>query len=67
MDHDTHASLDEIVLSIDFWRGVLSPHAETSAPDGVRLPPKPNRLRISLDSFWNFNEIDTDRVPARAA
>jgi hypothetical protein len=33
----------------------------------MRLAPKPNRLRIALDSFWNFNEIDTDRVPRRAA
>jgi hypothetical protein len=66
IDPDTHASLDDIVLSIDFWRDVLAPHTETTAPDGVRLPPKPNRLRIALDSFWNFNEIDTDRLPARA-
>jgi hypothetical protein len=31
----------------------------------MRLPPKPNRLRIALDSFWNFQEIDTDRIPGR--
>ena len=24
---------------------------------------KPNRLRIAHDSFWNFQQIDTDRVP----
>ena len=64
---DIHASLDDVMLSIDFWRMVLEPHTPVTARDGVRLAPKPNRLRIALDSFWNFNEIDTDRVPARAA
>jgi hypothetical protein len=29
----------------------------------MRLRPKPNRLRIALDSFWNYQEIDTDRIP----
>jgi hypothetical protein len=29
----------------------------------MKLPPKPNRLRIALDSFWNYQQIDTDRVP----
>jgi hypothetical protein len=32
----------------------------------MRLRPKPNRLRIALDSFWNFQEIDTDRIPRGA-
>jgi hypothetical protein len=66
MTRETHASLDDVVLSVDFWRRVLAPHAAVSALDGARLPPKPNRLRIALDSFWNFNEIDTDRLPVRA-
>jgi hypothetical protein len=60
-----YASLDDRVLSVDFWRQMLSPHAPVSEPDGMRLPPKPNRLRIALDSFWNFQEIDTDRIPGR--
>jgi hypothetical protein len=62
---DAHASLDDIVLSTDFWRTVLAPYTAVTTLDGVRLAPKPNRLRIALDSFWNFNEIDTDRLPAR--
>lgn len=62
---DQHASLDDRVLTADFWRVVLTPHAPVTRPDGVRLAAKPNRLRIALDSFWNFQEIDTDRVPAR--
>jgi hypothetical protein len=65
-DPQTHASLDDVVLSVDFWRHALAPHARVTPLDGVRLLPKPNRLRIALDSFWNFNEIDTDRIPARA-
>ena len=62
-DIETHASLDDVVLTPDFWRHVLAPHMAVSATDGMRLRPKPNRLRIALDSFWNFQEIDTDRVP----
>ncbi len=60
-----YASLNDQVLSVDFWRRVLAPHMPVSEPDGMRLPPKPNRLRIALDSFWNFQEIDTDRIPGR--
>jgi hypothetical protein len=60
------ASLNDQVLSVDFWRTVLAPHMPVSVRDGVLLPPKPNRLRIALDSFWNFQEIDTDRIPLRA-
>jgi len=63
---DLYASLDDQVLSVDFWRTVLAPHTPVTETDGVRLRPKPNRLRMALDSFWNFQEIDTDRVPARA-
>jgi hypothetical protein len=60
---NVYASLNDRVLSVDFWRLVLAPHTPVSAPDGMTLPPKPNRLRIALDSFWNFQEIDTDRIP----
>jgi hypothetical protein len=59
----THASLDDVALTPDFWRIVLTPHLPTTKPDGMRLRPKPNRLRIALDSFWNYQQIDTDRVP----
>jgi hypothetical protein len=62
-DPAAHASLDDVVLSVDFWRMVLAPHTAVTAADGMRLPAKPNRLRIALDSFWNFQEIDTDRIP----
>jgi hypothetical protein len=62
-DAGSHASLDDVVLTPDFWRAVLAPHCPVTATDGVRLRPKPNRLRIALDSFWNFQEIDTDRIP----
>lgn len=65
-DAAAHASLDDVVLTPDFWRVVLAPHAPVTAPDGMRLRPKPNRLRIALDSFWNYQEIDTDRIPRPA-
>jgi hypothetical protein len=59
----SHASLDDVVLTPDFWRTVLAPHTRVTAMDGMRLAPKPNRLRIALDSFWNYQQIDTDRIP----
>jgi hypothetical protein len=59
----SHASLGDAVLTPDFWRTVLAPHTVVTAMDGMRLPPKPNRLRIALDSFWNYQQIDTDRIP----
>jgi hypothetical protein len=62
-DSGFHASLDDIALTPDFWRIVLAPHTPVTPADGMRLPPKPNRLRIALDSFWNYQEIDTDRIP----
>jgi hypothetical protein len=65
-DAAVHVSLDDVVLTPDFWRSVLAPHTAVSAADGMRLRPKPNRLRIALDSFWNFQEIDTDRIPRPA-
>jgi hypothetical protein len=58
-----HASLDDVVLTPDFWRTVLRPYTSVSAMDGMRLRSKPNRLRIALDSFWNYQQIDTDRIP----
>ena len=62
-----YASINDRVLTVDFWRTVLAPVTRVTEPDHVVLPPKPNRLRIALDSFWNFQEIDTDRVPGRPA
>lgn len=47
-------------LSPDFWREVLSSITTTTKTTGTTIPCKPNRLRTSLRSFWNFNEIDTD-------
>jgi hypothetical protein len=58
--------LDDRILTPDFWRMVLAPHCPVTAADGVRLVPKPNRLRIALDSFWNYQQIDTDRIPGVA-
>jgi hypothetical protein len=66
VDAGSHASLDDVVLTPDFWRVVLEPHVPVTAPDGMRLRPKPNRLRIALDSFWNYQQIDTDRIPREA-
>jgi hypothetical protein len=43
--------------------GAAPPYTQVTATDGMRLPPKPNRLRIALDSFWNYQQIDADRTP----
>jgi hypothetical protein len=66
-DAQSHASLDDVVLTPDFWRTILAPHTPVTAADGMRLRPKPNRLRIALDSFWNYQQIDTDRIPREPA
>jgi hypothetical protein len=66
LDSAMYAALDDCVLSPDFWRMVLRPHTPVTPHDGVRFAAKPNRLRVALDSFWNFNEIDTDRIPSAA-
>ncbi|HET6609982.1 MAG TPA: hypothetical protein VFG62_25165 [Rhodopila sp.] len=63
---ERHLGIGDLVLTPDFWRIVLAPVAAVSEPDGFRLPPKPNRLRIALDSFWNYQQIDTDRIPRPA-
>jgi hypothetical protein len=62
-DAGAHASLDDIMLTPDFWRQVLGPHMRVSGMDGMRLGTKPNRLRIAFDSFWNYQQIDSDRIP----
>ena len=66
-DTASRASLNDVVVTPDFWRTVLAPHTTVTLADGTRLPPKANRLRIALDSFWNFQQIDADRIPRQAA
>ena len=66
LDPAAYLSLDDQVLTPDFWRLVLAPYTAVTPADGMRLPPKPNRLRIALDSFWNFQQVDTDRIPRGA-
>lgn len=65
-DMGRHVSLDAAILAPDFWRMIIAPHTRVTETDGMRLPPKPNRLRIAMDSFWNFQEVDTDRIPRAA-
>jgi uncharacterized membrane protein YkvA (DUF1232 family) len=60
-----HESIGDHLLDVDFWRYALASYVPVTATDGVRISPKPNRLRISLQTFWNFNEIDTDLVPSK--
>jgi hypothetical protein len=61
-----YASVDDFFLTTDFWRMVLQPHIAVTALDGERLPAKPNRLRLALGAFWNFQQIDTDLIPRPA-
>jgi hypothetical protein len=57
---DGYVGILDAFLAPDFWREMLEPLVPVGAADGIRVPAKPNRLRISLRSFWNFNQIDTD-------
>lgn len=57
---DGYVGIYDAFLNPDFWRQALYDITPVTASDGLRIPHKPNRLRISLRSFWNFNQIDTD-------
>ncbi len=59
-----HVGVFDAFLTPDFWREALDGTAPVTAPDGLRPPFKPNRLRASLRSFWGFNQIDTDAAVA---
>lgn len=61
---DGYVGILDAFLAPDFWREMLEPVVAVTPRDGVRVPPKPNRLRISMRSFWNFNQIDTDVTSA---
>ena len=52
--------IEDAFMAPDFWRTTLAPIVSVSAKDKLTVPRKPNRLRIALRSFWNFNQIDTD-------
>lgn len=53
-------TLADSFLNMDFWREVLAAWVPVTPKDGYSHPPKPNRLRTALRSFWNFNQFDTD-------
>ena len=57
---DGHVGIIDAYLAPDFWRSILASFVPVSDHDGVQVPFKANRLRTSMRSFWNFNEIDTD-------
>jgi hypothetical protein len=59
-----YMAVQDAFLAADLWRSMLGDSMPVTAPDGVLVPFKPNRLRISMRSFWNFNEIDTDVTSA---
>lgn len=61
---DAYVGVEDAFLTTDFWRDVLEPVVAVTDKDGCHVPKKPNRLRISMRAFWNFNEIDTDVATA---
>lgn len=61
---DGYIGIQDAYLAPDFWRDLLEPLLPVSPADQIRVPQKPNRLRISMRSFWNFNQIDTDIASA---
>ena len=61
---DAYVGVYDAFLQTDFWRNILRPILRVTPQDGCIIPPKPNRLRISMRAFWNFNEIDSDVMSA---
>ena len=59
-DKDAYIGVFDAFLTTDFWRDVLNPVLPVTQVDGAAVPAKPNRLRISMQEFWGFNQIDTD-------
>ena len=63
-DTASHASLNDVVLTPDSgassWR--LLPRLRRRMGCGCRR--SRTALRIALDSFWNYQDIDTDPIPA---
>jgi hypothetical protein len=55
-------TVDDVIFSADFWREILSSLVSTTPSSGITLPKKPNRIRTSLRSFWDFNFVDTDII-----
>lgn len=55
-----YVGIYDAFLTPDFWRSVLNPlqGVTVTPPSGFKVMPKPNRLRISLQSFWGFDAID---------
>lgn len=54
-------TLGDAILGPDFWRDLLAALGlPVTAHDGLRLPVKPNRLRLQLRAAWGYNRIDTD-------
>jgi hypothetical protein len=58
----SHASLDDVSLTSDFWRTVLARCTLVTAADDMRLRSKPNRPRIASAKFWYYQQIDNDRI-----
>ncbi len=61
---DRYVSVYDQWLGANFWRTILRPVIETTANDSRVVEPSRNRLRISLNAFWGFNEVSIDRMIA---
>lgn len=58
-----YVSLKDKYFELRFWAEILALLGREPAvlpPASTSLPPKPNRLRTSLKSFWGYNQVDTD-------
>jgi hypothetical protein len=61
-----YVGIYDAFLSPDFWRGALDTldDVDVTPLTGFTVAPKPNRLRISLQSFWGFDAIDNGQRAA---
>ena len=57
-----HWSVHSEFLAPDLWRDLLAPVVAATGKDGDVAPAKPNRLRIALQSFWGYDQIDADTL-----
>ncbi len=57
---DLYVGVLDAFWRADFWSDLLSSEIPVLRGSASNMPAVPNRLRMSLGSFWGFNELTTD-------
>jgi hypothetical protein len=61
-DGSSYRSVYDAFLAPDFWRDILRPVIDTTAPDGDAPAHRSDLLRTTLGTFWGYNEIFCDTL-----